>query len=157
MWLAAAVVFLFGFVVAFGAPYLPTQKKQIATSLELAQLKKGDTLVDLGSGDGAVLIFAAKRGIRGVGYEINPILWLVSSLRALLYRKLVTIKFKSYWSDKLPECDAVFVFLIGHQMKRLDDKLSVELKPGSRLVSHAFQVPGKKHITKKDGVFLYEY
>lgn len=157
MWLAAVVVMMFGYVVLFGAPYLPTQKRQITTSLELAELRKGDTLIDLGSGDGSVLIFAAKQGIRSIGYEINPILWLISWFRALRYRSIITIKFKSYWSEKLPECDAVFVFLIGHQMKRLDDKLSAELKPGSRLISHAFQIPNKKHITQKDGVFLYRY
>jgi len=154
--IGAVIVLLFGFVVIFGAPYLPTQAKQIDTVFELAQLKPGQTIIDLGSGDGAVLLAAGKRGFKAVGYEINPILWLVSYLRTIRYRQNIKIHMISYWAVKLPKCEAVFVFLIAHQMERLDKKLKAEAK-GVKLLSHAFQIPSKGHLTEKNGVFLYQY
>ena len=69
--IALVVVLLFGFVVIFGAPYLPTLSRQTEDALELLDLKTGQTLLELGSGDGRVLLAAAKRNLKAVGYEIK--------------------------------------------------------------------------------------
>ncbi len=154
-WIIFVVAILLAISIINGAPYVPTPRKQVETALAFAQLKKGDKLVDLGSGDGAVLVQAARKGIDATGYEINPVLWLISTLRLLPYRKIARVKLASFWSQPLNEYDVVFVFLIGHHMHRLDKKLSTELK-GARVVSHAFQIPGRKS-KQKDGLFLYTY
>ena len=154
-WIACVTAVLLAISIVNGAPYLPTPRKQIEAALVLAKVKKGDRLVDLGSGDGTVLVQAAKRGIDATGYEINPVLWLISTLRLLPYRKLARVKLASFWGKPLSEFDVVFVFLIGHHMQRLENKLSTELK-GARVVSHAFQIPGRKS-RQKDGLFLYTY
>jgi ribosomal protein L11 methylase PrmA len=70
----AVLVILFGFVVAFGAPYLPTLRPQITMALDMLDLKKGQTLLELGSGDGRVMMAAAERGWNVIGYELNPLL-----------------------------------------------------------------------------------
>ncbi|HEU4984185.1 MAG TPA: class I SAM-dependent methyltransferase, partial [Nitrososphaera sp.] len=69
-----AVSVLLGFVVFFGPPYLPTLRRNIDAALDLLDLKPGQTMLDLGSGDGRVLVAAAKRGINVVGIELSPVL-----------------------------------------------------------------------------------
>ena len=84
IWLALAVIILmlsFGAVLLFGAPYLPTLNPQVKAALELSELKAGDTLLELGCGDGKVLIAAAKLGINVVGFELNPFVAFVAWLR----------------------------------------------------------------------------
>ena len=81
IWLILTVIVVpFAFVLLYGAPYLPTRKAQANRALDLLKLKEGDIFVDLGSGDGAVLIEAAKRGLVCYGYELNPLVWLVSKV-----------------------------------------------------------------------------
>lgn len=154
-WIVFVGVILLAISIINGAPYLPTPRKQIHIALDLARVKKGETLVDLGSGDGTVLIEAAKRGIDATGYEINPLLWFISTIRLLPYRDIARVKLGSFWGQSLRDYDVVFVFLIGHHMKRLEKKLEAELK-GARVVSHAFQIPNRKSA-EKDGLFLYTY
>lgn len=159
MWLllGAMLVFVFSFVVLFGAPFLPTLNKRVDDAFELLDLKPGDTLLELGSGDGRVLKRAAKKGIRGIGYELNPLLVWYSQISCWRYRKLVTFKCRNYWQVTLPPADAVFVFLLDKYMPKLDKKITADIKPPFKLVSHAFKIPGKKISKQKNGLFLYEY
>jgi len=158
LWLFFGVVMLFGFVLAFGAPYLPTLSRQTTTALDLLDLKPGQTLIELGCGDGRVLLAAAKRGITGVGYELNPILILVAKLVTWRHRKLVTVKLGNFWAVKWPQADGIFVFLLDKYMEKLDKKITQEYKDKKvKLVSFAFKIPEKKPLTVKNGLFLYEY
>jgi len=151
------VLLIFSFVILFGAPYLPTLKKQTAEALELLDLKPGQVLLELGSGDGRVLRQAAKQGIKGIGYEINPLLVLYSKIANWRYRKQVTFKCRNYWQVKLPECDGIYVFLLDRYMKKLDTKIIQEALRPVKLVSYAFKIPGRKPVAKKGGLMLYEY
>ena len=75
----AAVVLLFGFVAFTGAPYVPSRRRDLQKAFdELYRLKKTDVLVDIGSGDGIVLREASRRGARAIGYELQPLLVLIS-------------------------------------------------------------------------------
>src|SRR3989337_2804463 len=113
LWLIAIIiVFLFSFVILFGAPYLPTLKSRTADALELLNLKPGQTLLELGSGDGRLLRLAAKQGINSIGFELNPLLVLYSRLINLRYRKLIRVKWGNYWNKKLPSADGIYVFLL---------------------------------------------
>lgn len=149
---------LIGFVVFFGPPYLPTRRANLETALDLLSLKPGQTLLDLGSGDGRVLIAAAKRGVNTVGIELSPVLVAISWLRTLRYRKKVKIIWGSYFAVKWPPADAIFTFMIPRQMSRLNKQIGQWRgeKP-VRLASFAFEIPGKKPVAAKRGVFLYEY
>lgn len=83
--LLCAVILGFLFLVLdlfFELPYVATKKDKIQTMLDLAQIKKGETVVDLGSGDGRLLFAAAQKGAIAIGYEINPVLVLLTRLRA---------------------------------------------------------------------------
>lgn len=157
LFVITAVILLFGFVVVFGAPYLPTLKKQTETALDLLDLKPGQTLLELGSGDGRVLKAAARRGIKAVGYELNPLLVMVAWVNTFWYRKDVTIHWGNYWAKKWPPADGIFVFLLDRYMDRLDKKVTQEYRRPVKLISFAFKIPHKKPAQEKDGLYLYTY
>ena len=151
------LILVFSFVVLFGAPYLPTLKARTEDALDLLDLKPGQTLIELGCGDGRVLRAAGKRGLTGVGYELNPLLVLTSKVVCFRYRNLVTIKCRNYWQVKLPKCDGIYTFLLDKYMSKLDKKITQEKHNSVKLVSFAFKIPGKKIIKEKNGLFLYRY
>lgn len=152
-----AIFFLYTFVILFGAPYLPTMKKRITDIKTLSKLKSGQTLIELGSGDGRVLLELAKQGIYGVGYELNPILVAYSKIKLLPYRKHTKIIWGNYWQEKLPEADVIYVFLLQKYMQKLNKKLIQNYPKGVKLVSFAFQIEGRKHQAELNGMYLYKY
>lgn len=154
-----AVVVLFGFVVWVGPPYLPTMKLQIQTALDLLELKPGETMIELGSGDGRVARAAARRGINVVGYEINPLLVLYSRVATWRYRRQVRIVWGNMWTRKWPEeASAVYTFLLERFMTKLDKKITQTYTGKNiKLVSFAFYIPKKKPSKEKNGIFLYKY
>ena len=81
----AVIAVCFAFVLINGAPYLPTLRKQIDAAFDLAELMPNDMVIELGCGDGRVLIAAAKLGYKAVGYELNPILFIICWLRTWHY------------------------------------------------------------------------
>lgn len=159
-WLSLAVCILvvcFGFVVVFGAPYLPTKKVQISVALNLLNLKPGQSFIELGCGDGRVLKAAANKGLLVTGYELNPILVLIAKIVNFSNRKQVTIIWGNYWHKDWPEADGIYCFLLDKYMTRLDERITRDCTKPVRLASYAFQIPGKKYVKTSQGVFLYEY
>lgn len=147
----------FSFVLLHGAPYLPTLKAQVAAALELADLKPGDTVIELGCGDGRVLLAAARAGINSIGYELNPLMFLVSWLRTLPYRQQVKVIWGDFWRQDWPAVDAIYVFLLPRLMPRLDKKITSEKFGSTKVVSFAFKFPKRKAVAEKKGVFLYDF
>jgi hypothetical protein len=148
------LVVTFGGVLLRGAPYVPTLDAQGRAALDLLDLKPGQTLLELGSGDGKMLVLAAQAGLNVVGIELNPLLVVISWLRTRRYRKQVRIIWGDFWHVKWPECDAVFAFLLARFMARLDTRMKAAHRP---LASFAFKVPGRTPDAEKAGVFLYRY
>ncbi len=152
----SVLVLLFGSALFFGAPYLPTMKPQIEDALDLLNLKKGDVLLEIGSGDGRVLLAAAQRGLQGVGYEINPLLVWISRWRLRKYRG----KVKIIWGDGLraawPPAQGMYVFGITKIMSRLHTKI-VQYAHSLTVVSFGFPLANKKPTRQKDALFLYKY
>lgn len=149
---------LFGIVILSGAPYVPSMKRQIKAGLDLLDLNKGQTMLELGCGDGRVLRAAAKRGWKAVGYEINPLLVLAARLQTWRYRRQVKVVWGNYWRSNWPKAEGIYVFLLDPYMKKLN-KAIVQQYTGQKikLVSFAFKIPGKKWKKHESGVFLYEY
>ncbi|HSX07240.1 MAG TPA: class I SAM-dependent methyltransferase [Candidatus Saccharimonadia bacterium] len=150
----AVVIAAFGGVLLRGAPYVPTLDKQARAALELLNLQPGQTLLELGSGDGKVMIIAAQAGLNVIGIELNPFLVVVSWLRTWRYRKQVRIIWGDFWRVTWPECDGVFAFLLDRFMPKLDARMRLVQQP---LVSFAFQIPGRKIDGEQAGVYLYKY
>jgi len=156
--LAILLIIAYGLVIFFGAPFLPTLRAERERAFDLLNLKKGQLFVDLGSGDGIMLVMAAQRGLRAVGYEINPFLWFYSWLRTRRYGRKVKVKMVSFWRADLSDADGIFVFLITHHMKHLDRLLSArQSKKKLKVVSNSFKIPGRKIRQTSGPMFLYEY
>jgi 16S rRNA A1518/A1519 N6-dimethyltransferase RsmA/KsgA/DIM1 with predicted DNA glycosylase/AP lyase activity len=158
VWIVSFTVFTaFAFVIAFGAPFLPTLSPQVPRALDLMNLKPGDTLLELGSGDGRILIAAAERGMYAIGYELNPLLAIFSWLRTRKYGGKVKVVWGNFWHKQLPPAEGIFVFLLNPYMKRLDQKILRESKKPVKLISFAFQIPNRKPTKTKYGLHLYQY
>lgn len=152
-----SVCFCFTFVLMFGAPFVPTLRPQITAALDLLDLKPGDTVLELGCGDGRVLIAAAKRGINGVGYELNPVMAFVAWLRTRYYRKQVKIICGDYWRANWPEAQGIFAFILPRYMSKLHKKvIQYPFKP-VKLASFAFEIRENRPKKESSGVFLYIY
>ncbi len=151
------VVLPFGIAAWLGAPYLPSLRRDYEPALALAGLKPGQTLIDLGSGDGRLLRAAAKHGVRGIGYEINPFVYAISLIVTWRYRKLVTIYLADFWHVPLPPANAIYVFLIDRFMIKLDAKLTREIKQPTPVISFVFQIPGHTPRLQTRNAWLYDY
>lgn len=159
-WILLVAVVLascFSFVLLFGAPYLPTLSKQMQIALDLLDLKPGETMLELGCGDGRVLIAAAERGWRVVGYELNPLLALLCWLRTRKYGARVEVKCIDFWRAKWPEAAGIYGFILPRLMQKLDKKVAQECGKSVKVVSFAFAIPNRNPVKKQGGVFLYEY
>jgi SAM-dependent methyltransferase len=158
IWLILGLLFLiFGMIPLKGAPWLPSLKAHRAAAFDLLGLKPGQTVIDLGCGDGRFLKAAASRGYNAVGYELNPFMYAISWLVTRRYFKRVELHFGDFWKADISQADAVYVFLFDRYMRQLDDKLKKEARPGLKLASHTFKIPGKKPLASQYGVYLYRY
>lgn len=154
-----ALLFCVYFMLAVftGAPFLPTGKNFVAKMVTVAQVQPGDTFIDLGSGDGRVVLAAAKQGARAIGYEINPFLVWIARLRIRTngLRDRAEIRWQSLWSADLRAANVVSIFGISGMMPRLEHKLDKELPEGARVVSYVFSLPTWKPVHHEEGVRLY--
>jgi SAM-dependent methyltransferase len=124
-------------------PYVPTHERAVEEMLKLAQVKKDDVVYDLGCGDGRIVVTAARQyGARGVGVDIDPQRIKESNENA---RKAgVTERVKFVQSDlfkvDLKDATVVTLYLLPEINLKLRPKLFRELKPGTRVVSHDFDM-----------------
>ena len=151
------IIACFGFVLVFGPPYLPTLTKQMKIALKLADLQPGQTLLELGCGDGKVLVAAAQQGVRAVGFELNPLLVIFCKLRCWRYRHLVEVHWANFWTRPWPATDVILIFGLPRLMKKLDTKIVHDARKPVKLVSFAFPIPDKRAVQHEAGVFVYEY
>jgi SAM-dependent methyltransferase len=124
--------------------YQATPQPIVEKMLELAEVKKGDILYDLGCGDGRIPVTAAvKYGARSFGWDIDP--RLVRESRANAERSrvqdLVTIQLGDVFELDLSKADVITLFLLPELNSKLIPQLE-KLKPGSRIVSHEFAMRG---------------
>lgn len=125
------------------APFVPTPLEAVRAMLEMAQVEPGDVIYDLGSGDGRIPIMAAEEfGARGVGIELKDYLVeeSVESAREAGLADRVTFLNQDFFTVDLSEATVVTLYLLPEANLKLRPKLLEELAPGSRIVSHAFDM-----------------
>jgi SAM-dependent methyltransferase len=125
------------------APYVPTPQEVVDRMLQLAQVGKGDVVYDLGCGDGRIPITAAKiYGARGVGVDIDP--QRIAEANANAKREgvahLVSFKLQNAMTTDVSEATVVTLYLLSASNLKLRPILTRQLKPGARIVSHAFSM-----------------
>ncbi len=145
--------------IFIGAIFLPTPQDVVEKMLNIAKVREGDVLYDLGSGDGRIIIGAAERGAYGVGVEADVIRVLWSRLKAS--RSPAHNRIHVIWGDffKTNVADATIVTVYQGESinNRLREKFEAELKPGSRVVSFSFKFEEWESTDKHPDVDVYLY
>ncbi len=142
--------------------YVPTPQKVVDRMLEMAEVRKGDVVYDLGCGDGRIVVTAAKKyGVKAVGFDINPerVKESLENVRTNHLEKLVTIKEADIFTLDLREATVVTLYLLPELNIKLIPQLE-KMKPGSRIVSHNFDMRGARpvqveKVTGQGQEFLY--
>jgi precorrin-6B methylase 2 len=124
------------------APYVPTPEDVVERMLDLAEVKPGDVVYDLGCGDGRIPIAAAKRGARGVGIDIDPIRIEESKRNAAAAGVADRVEFRveDAMTTDVSRATVVTLYLLSSSNAKLRPILTRQLKPGARVVSHAFSM-----------------
>jgi cyclopropane fatty-acyl-phospholipid synthase-like methyltransferase len=126
-------------------PFVPTPIEVVDRMLEMAEVKKGDVIYDLGSGDGRIVIRAAKKyGARGVGIEMDS--WLVAAARAKAKEEgvddLVEFRVEDAAQTDLSRATVITLYMLPWFNEMMKPKFKAQLKPGSRIVSHDYGIEG---------------
>jgi len=127
----------------YDVPFVPTPPEVVDEMLKMANLKPGDVLYDLGCGDGRIVIAAAKRyGVKALGIDIDPVRIKESNENAVAAGLEGKVKFiqQDLFEADFHDATVVTMYLLTSVNLRLRPKLLAELKPGTRLVSHSFDM-----------------
>lgn len=130
-------------------PYVPTPQDVVDRMLELAQVKKGDVVYDLGSGDGRIVVTAAKKyGVRAIGFEIDPerIKESQENIRKAGVGNLVEIRQQDIRTVDLSPASVLTMYLLPEVNLMIRPNIWKQMKPGSRVVSHDFDMADWKPL-----------
>lgn len=141
-------------VIRSGAPFVPSSRETVQRMLKLANIKPSECVVDLGCGDGRLVIAAAKLGAQAIGYERSLPTFLLAWIKALPHRR-ARIRFRNFWKQDHRNADVVFCYLLTSTMQEFRDCIWPTLKPGCRVISHAFRMAGVEPRAHDGNVVLY--
>ena len=141
----------------WGGIDVPTTNGKIEKMVQLLEIKPGQTVVDLGAGEGRLMIALAKAGAVAYGYEINPLLvaHAKNNIKQAGLENKAFVFLKNLWNQDLKNFDAVVVYPMGHMMNKLEKKFEKELKPGTKIVLNYFTLPTWKPYRAESNVYLY--
>lgn len=124
--------------------FIPTPDDAIAAMIQLAQVTADDLVYDLGCGDGRLLVQAAQLGARGVGIDIDPV--RIAEAQTLAAAAGVSDRLQFHqgnlYETTFEAATVVMLYLLPHLNVRLMPCLQAQLRPGSRIVSHQFDMEG---------------
>jgi len=125
--------------------FVPTPDEVIEKMLDMAEVKKGDVVYDLGCGDGRIVVASAKRGAKATGWDINPerVKEAVENVEKNNVGQNAKIIHDDIFTLDLSGANVVTLYLLTSLNEKLIPQLE-KLKPGSRIVSHDFSMPGVK-------------
>lgn len=163
-----AWVYIFGIIVViigasafFGAPYVPTRRRDLRRMFdELYPLDRHDVVLDLGSGDGLVLREVSRRNAKAVGFEINPVFWMLSRILSWNDSR-VEVQLCNSWLTHFPD-DVTMVYTFGtlrdtrklvNTVQRETDRLGRPLE----LICYGSPLPGKEPQRTYEAYYLYEF
>ncbi|MBI5734000.1 MAG: class I SAM-dependent methyltransferase [Candidatus Kerfeldbacteria bacterium] len=162
--LTFVILLTFALGALSAAPWLPLPGREVERLIDLAELKSADVVYDLGCGDGRLLFAAVRKyQVSAVGFEIALLPYLLARLRWLFFpgRKKVKIHFHSFWNEPLAPATVVLCFLMPESMAKLAPKVRTELRPGARVVSYVFKLPGTEpNLVSRSGdktAAIYRY
>ena len=134
-------------------PYVPTPQAVVDRMLELAQVKKGDVVYDLGSGDGRIVVTAAKKyGVQAIGFEIDPqrIKESHENIKKAGVENLVEIRQQDIRTVDLSQASVLTMYLLPEVNLMIRPNIWKQMKPGSRIVSHDFDMGDWKPLKTEE-------
>ncbi len=146
-----------------GAPWVPTRSLDVDRFLKLSDLKEGEKMYDLGSGDGRLVCAVAEKGGNAVGYEVSLFPFIISKIRQIFNGrwKKSSIQYRDFWNADLSDADVIYFFLMPKIYSKLKSKLEKELKKGARVVAYVWPIEGWEPVgvDKMEGcsnLYLYK-
>jgi cyclopropane fatty-acyl-phospholipid synthase-like methyltransferase len=123
-------------------PYVPTPQDVVERMLDMANIKPGEYLIDLGSGDGRIVVTAAQRGARAYGVDLNPKRVQEANANAAKAKvsDRATFAVKDLFDTDISKADVVTAYLLPLVNLDLRPRILEQMKPGARLVTHAFHM-----------------
>lgn len=155
------LVILIGAGVFFGAPYVPSHRKDIRRLFEKGvPLSTDDVVLDIGSGDGVVLREASRRGARAIGYEIHPLFVTISRVLSW-HDSRVKVRWANAWTAPFPDdVTLVYIFSVHRDGKRLVKKMqreAVRLGRTLTLVCYGNELPEEKPFKTFEAYHIYRF
>lgn len=137
-------------------PYFQTSRYRVATMVDLAEPKPGEKGVDLGSGDGRIVIAFANRGVQMYGFELDTNLLRLSE-KNITQANLNSafIENKNFWDIDLSGFDIITIYPMPDVMVQLEEKLKKEADPGTRILTNYYPLPTWIPSKMKDNIHLY--
>ncbi len=132
-------------MIAFvtGAPWVPTPIKRVKRMLELAKIKQGECVFDLGCGDGRMAHNAAKYyNADATGIELSPLIYAMARICNFFRKSKSKILLRDFRKIDFSNADVLTFYLLPSILKKMREKWERELKPGTRIVSYAFEIEG---------------
>jgi len=157
--LGALVLFCLAYFLAQGAPYVPSSDQNVGDMIRAVESARPQPrIIDLGSGDGKLMLEFAKHGYQVDGVELNPV--LVWRARHRILRHNLAGKCRLFranlWRFDTSDYDIVLLFAVRHIMSRLEAKLTKELRPGALVVSNHFAFPNLNPIRTVGNIKVYK-
>lgn len=127
-------------------PFARTPEANISKAIAQLNLPANAKFYDLGCGDGKALFLAEKLGYRVTGFELSPYPYFRAIIKKYFTNSKAEIHRSNFFNNNLSQADGVYLFLIKSIMPRVGEKLKKELRPGTPVISYAFQIPGWQAI-----------
>ena len=161
LYIVGTIVVLLGASVFFGAPYVPSRRRDIQNVFnKLRPITKGDVVFDAGSGDGVVLREVSRRGGTAIGAEINPIFWYISKVISRGYKN-VSVSLGNMWVDPFPDdITLLYVFAVSRDGKKLLAKINKERERIGRpfeVLCYGSPLPGITPKREFEAYHLYDF
>ncbi|MCE5274215.1 MAG: hypothetical protein LLG43_03660 [Deltaproteobacteria bacterium] len=147
-----------------GALFVPTPRPMLAALMKAVDFSRFRDIRDLGCGDGRFISAVEKTyGSTVIGYEINPIAFVVTWLRIRVLGLGSSVRYADFWNRDLSGADCIYCYLFPDVLARLSEKLDQELRDGTRVISANFPLPGWREegiLRAQDTIFddpIYVY
>lgn len=139
-------------------PYVPTPEDKIETIVAWAEVKPGQKSMDMGAGDGRLVIAMAKAGATAYGIEIQE-KYARRAKAAIAQSGLqgkAFVENRDFWKEDLGSYSIITIYGMAMIMERVSEKLTQELQPGTIVISNGFPLPGWEILKEKDHLFLHK-
>lgn len=152
------VIYLLIYSMAKGAPYAPMRHEHLKNMIDVLKIKKGEKAVDIGAGDGRVVIALAHAGAEAHGFEINPllVLWAKINIRRAGLQGKAHVHLQNFITADFSQFDIFTTYLTKYGMNNVEKKLEKEAKSTARVAADFFPLPTWKPSKHIDTIYLYE-